>query len=78
VLADLLAAEEVERPAGGDIPRYVQPGEATGGLRRMPRVPERDVGLEGAGAQIQRRQRYNASWAIVEPTMSPIDTLSCQ
>jgi hypothetical protein len=57
VLACLLAAEEVERPAGGDVPRHVDAGEATRYLGRVPGVPEREVRLERVPAQIQRRQR---------------------
>jgi hypothetical protein len=58
VLARLVAAEEVERPARDDVPARVDAGEPSGGLGRMPGVPEREVRLERVGrAQIQRRQR---------------------
>jgi hypothetical protein len=58
VLARLLAAEEVERPARDDVPARVDACQPSGRLGRVPGIPEREVGLERVGrAQIQRRQR---------------------
>jgi len=46
VLTPLLAEEEVDRPAGRDVPRRLHAGQPLGHLLRPPRVPECEVGLE--------------------------------
>ena len=82
VLPRLSAVVQVERPAGRDVPGRVDSREPARDLGRMPRVPERQIGLEGApghlGGQIQRRQRKSATWTIVETTMSIVETPSVQ
>jgi hypothetical protein len=59
VLTCLASTKQVECPARRHVPRNVHPGETTCGLRGMPGLPEREIGLERvcSQAQIQRRQR---------------------
>jgi leucyl/phenylalanyl-tRNA---protein transferase len=46
VRSPLLAEEEVDRPARGDVPRRGQPVEAGPHLRGMPGIPLREIGFE--------------------------------
>ena len=74
MLPCLLAEEEIQRPAGGDVPRLGQRLEPECRFRRSPGLPCVEVDSERLFRQIQRRQRKIASWISVETTMRPVET----